>query len=111
MNRINGGWTTAVKMADCRTARTAAMQPMTYSTAKALVSSRWPDAASKAKPATVAATAISTAPHHGTPGMAGWAERLSAGIDDLARSADTRRPYRLYLQDGCQRASSSACRG
>jgi hypothetical protein len=33
----------------------------------------------------VAVTASSTAPHHGTPGMLGCAERWSAVTADLAR--------------------------
>ncbi|MDT5202694.1 MAG: hypothetical protein QOE52_2706 [Mycobacterium sp.] len=73
-NKISGGWMTAVKIPDWRTASTAATQPATYSAAKTMVSSL-PDPASKAKPTAQPVTATTTAAHHGTPGIPGMIER------------------------------------
>jgi hypothetical protein len=86
-----------VKMPVCRTAKTASTQPMKYAAANTALSSLLPDPASKAKPIAVNVAAMSTAPHQGTPGMLGCAERWSAVTADLARCADTGRPYRLSL--------------
>jgi len=46
MKRMSGGWMTAVKIPDCRTARTAKMQPTTYDEAKTMPSSLLPVPAS-----------------------------------------------------------------
>ena len=73
-NKISGGWMTAVKIPDWRTASTAATQPATYNPEKTVVSSL-PDPASNAKPTAQPVTAITTAAHHGTPGIQGIIER------------------------------------
>ena len=96
-NRISGGWMTAVKMLAWRTASTAVTHPSAYMAAKTLPRSLLPEPASKANPIVVAITAIRTAPHQGTPARFGCAERFAAATDDLARCADTRRPYRFWL--------------
>jgi len=67
---------TPVKIPDWRTVSTAATQPATYRAEKTLVSSLpEPDPASKAKPTAIPVTAITTAAHHGTPGIPGIIER------------------------------------
>src|ERR1700716_2837831 len=97
-NRISGGWMTAVKVPVWRTASTAKMQPSAYAAADTKLSCLSPEPASNAKPTAVNVTASSAAPHHGTPGTLGCAERLSAVTADRVRCADTRRPYRLYIK-------------
>src|SRR5579875_296954 len=93
---------TAVKTPDWRTASTAATQPTTYSAANTIVSSLLPDPASYANPTAVAVTAITTAAHHGTPGMLGWIERRSAATPEPARCADTGLTVPAIGPKGCK---------
>src|ERR1700752_1738846 len=105
MNRISGGWMTAVNKPDRRTSSTAVRQPMAYVVEKTRVSSLSTEPASKAKPIAVATTAIRTATNHGTPGKFGNAERWSAAAG-LARCPDTDRPYRQLAVIRCQHAAA-----
>src|SRR6202042_3573365 len=84
-NRISGGWMTAVKIPDWRTASTATILPSAYDAAKTKLSSLFPEPASKATPTAANVTASSTAPHHGIPGIFGCAEWWSGMAADRVR--------------------------